>query len=159
MSRDDGTVRYEYEYKRHGTQVLLAAFDIATGKVLGHVLPRRTAPALVDFMEALARKYPTQQVYVVWDNLNVHYDGKDDRWLRFNARHGGRFHFVYTPKHASWMNQVEIWLSILVRKLLRRGNFCSVDDLRNQVLAFIAYFNRTMAKPFKWTYLGKPLNA
>ena len=67
--------------------------------------------------------------------------------------------FHYTPKHASWLNQVEIWLSILVRKLLRRGNFCSVDDLRTQVLAFIAYFNRTMAKPFKWTYLGKPLHA
>ena len=67
--------------------------------------------------------------------------------------------FHYTPKHASWMNQVEIWLSILVRKLLRRGNFRSVDDLRNQVLAFIDYFNRTMAKPFKWTYQGKPLHA
>ena len=67
--------------------------------------------------------------------------------------------FHYTPKHASWLNQVEIWLSILVRKLLRRGNFRSVEDLRNQVLAFIAYFNRTMAKPFKWTYQGKPLHA
>ena len=65
--------------------------------------------------------------------------------------------FHYTPKHASWLNQVEIWLSILVRKLLRRGNFRSVEDLRNQVLSFIAYFNRTMAKPFKWTYQGKPL--
>jgi transposase len=67
--------------------------------------------------------------------------------------------FHYTPKHASWMNQVEIWLSILVRKLLRRGNFRSVIDLRDQVLAFISYFNRTMAKPFKWTYQGKPLHA
>jgi transposase len=93
---EDGTVRYEYEYKRHGTQVLLAAFDIATGKVLGRVLPRRTAPALVEFMEALAQRYPQQQVYVVWDNLNVHYDGRDDRWTQFNARHGNRFHFVYT---------------------------------------------------------------
>ena len=84
VSRDDGTVRYEYEYKRHGTQVLLAAVDISTGRVLGQVLPQRTGPALVDFMEALARRYPTQQVHVVWDNLNVHYDGKDNRWLRFN---------------------------------------------------------------------------
>jgi hypothetical protein len=63
--------------------------------------------------------------------------------------------FHYTPKHASWMNQVEIWLSILVRKLLRRGNFRSIDDLRTQVLAFIDYFHRTMAKPFKWTYQEK----
>lgn len=62
--------------------------------------------------------------------------------------------FYYTPKHASWMNQVEIWLSILVRKLLKRGNFLSLDDLRDQILAFIAYYNRTMAKPIKWTYTG-----
>ena len=62
--------------------------------------------------------------------------------------------FSYTPKHASWMNQVEIWLSILVRKLLKRGNFLSLDDLRDQILAFIAYYNRTMAKPIKWTYTG-----
>ena len=67
--------------------------------------------------------------------------------------------FHYTPKHASWLNQVELWLSILVRKLLRRGNFTSTDDLRDKVLNFIAYFNRTMAKPFKWTYQGKPLCA
>jgi hypothetical protein len=80
VSADDGTVRYEYEYKRHGTQVLLAAFDIATGKVLGRVLPRRTDPALVNFMEELARRYPTGPVHVVWDNVNVHHDGKDHRW-------------------------------------------------------------------------------
>jgi transposase len=152
VSRDDGTVRYEYEYKRHGTQVLLAAFDIATGKVLGHVLPRRTAPALVDFMEALARKYPTQQVHVVWDNLNVHYDGKDNRWLRFNARHGGRFHFVYTPKHASWMNQVEIWFSILHRRILRYGDFGSIEHQKNEVEGFIQHWNRAEAHPFRWTW-------
>ena len=62
--------------------------------------------------------------------------------------------FYYTPKHASWMNQVEIWLSILVRKLLKRGNFVSLHDLRDQILAFIAYYNQTMAKPIKWTYTG-----
>ena len=67
-----------------------------------------------------------------------------------------RIVFHYTPKHASWMNQVEIWFSILTRKLLKRGNFVSVDDLKAKVLAFIDYFNRTMAKPFKWTYQGKP---
>jgi len=70
-----------------------------------------------------------------------------------------RIVFHYTPKHASWMNQVEIWLSILKRKLLKRGSFTSVAQLRAKVLAFIAYFNRTMAKPFKWTYQGKALMA
>lgn len=152
VSHYDGTVRYEYEYKRHGTQVLLAAFDVATGKVLGRVLPRRTAPALVDFMEALARRYPTQQVHVVWDNLNVHYDGKDDRWLRFNARHGGRFHFTYTPKHASWMNQVEIWFSILHRRILRYGDFGSTEHQKNEVEGFIQHWNRAEAHPFRWTW-------
>ena len=74
-----------------------------------------------------------------------------------DPRHKIVFH--YTPKHASWMNQVEIWLSILVRKLLKRGNFTSVADLQAKVLAFIDYYNRTMAKPFRWTYTGKPLTA
>ena len=71
-----------------------------------------------------------------------------------------RYHrivFHYTPKHASWMNQIEIWFSILVRKVIKRGNFTSVDDLMRKVLAFIEYYNRTMAKPFKWTYQGKAL--
>ena len=70
-----------------------------------------------------------------------------------------RIVFHYTPKHCSWMNQIEIWLSILVRKLLKRGSFPSVEDLRTKVLAFVEYYNRTMAKPFKWTYQGKPLMA
>ena len=70
-----------------------------------------------------------------------------------------RIVFHYTPKHAFWMNQIEIWFSILVRKVLKHGNFSSVDDLKRKVLAFIDFYNRTMAKPFKWTYQGKALNA
>ena len=70
-----------------------------------------------------------------------------------------RIVFHYTPKHASWMNQVEIWLSILVRKVIKRGSFSSVKELKRKVLAFIEYYNRTMAKPFKWTYQGKALAA
>ena len=70
-----------------------------------------------------------------------------------------RIRFVYTPKHTSWLNQVEIWFSILVRKLLKRASFTSTQDLAQRVLDFIEYFNKTMAKPFKWTYKGKPLVA
>ena len=70
-----------------------------------------------------------------------------------------RIRFVYTPKHTSWLNQVEIWFSILVRKLLKRASFSSTEDLRQRILDFIDYFNKTMAKPFKWTYKGKPLTA
>ena len=68
-----------------------------------------------------------------------------------------RIRFVYTPKHTSWLNQVEIWFSILTRKLLKRGNFTSIQDLERQLRAFIDYFNATMAKPFRWTYTGRPL--
>ena len=70
-----------------------------------------------------------------------------------------RIRFVYTPKHTSWLNQAEIWFSILVRRLLKRASFTSVDNLRARILAFIAYFHATMAKPFKWTYKGRPLTA
>jgi transposase len=68
-----------------------------------------------------------------------------------------RIRFLYIPKHTSWLNQIELWFSILVRRLLKRGNFTSLEDLRERILAFIAYFNKTMAKPFKWTYKGRPL--
>jgi transposase len=70
-----------------------------------------------------------------------------------------RIRLLYTPKHTSWLNQIEMWFSILVRRLLKRGNFTSVEDLRERIFAFINYFNRTMAKPFKWTYTGRPLTA
>ena len=68
-----------------------------------------------------------------------------------------RIRFVYVPKHTSWLNQIEIWFSILVRRLLKRGSFTSVEQLSQRILAFIDYFNQTMAKPLKWTYMGKPL--
>jgi transposase len=77
----------------------------------------------------------------------------------FLANQEHRIVFYYTPQHASWMNQIEIWFSILARKLLRKGNFLSIDHLHNKVLAFIDYYNQTMAKPFKWTYKGKALSA
>lgn len=151
-----GVVRYEYEYKRHGTRVLLGAFDIRTGKVFGQVLAERTAEATVSFMEALARRYPKREVYVVWDNLNTHYDGPDKRWSKFNERHGNRFHFVYTPKHASWMNQVEIWFSILHRRILQYGSFDTPERLVQEVEAFIRHWNRNEAHPFRWTWRLQP---
>lgn len=70
-----------------------------------------------------------------------------------------RIRFLSTPKHTSWLNQIELWFSLLVRRVLKRGNFTSVEDVRERLLAFINYFNRTMAKPFKWTYTGRPLTA
>jgi transposase len=150
-----GIVRREYEYIRNGTATLLAAFDIRDGQVLGRVVPERTAEATIDFMEELARRYPEGEVYVVWDNLNTHYDGPSKRWTEFNRRHGGRFHFVYTPKHASWMNQIEVWFSILHRRVLRYGSFHSTRHLEREVLAFVRYWNRSAGHPFRWTFTGR----
>lgn len=148
----NGILRREYEYIRHGTAALLATFNVRSGSVFGRVLPKRTAEATVDFMEQVAARYRQKEVYVVWDNLNTHYDGKDNRWTRFNARHGDRFHFVYTPIHASWMNQVECWFSILHRRVLRHGSFESKEALRDIVEGFIDHWNAVERHPFRWTW-------
>jgi len=103
-------------------------------------------------MEMLAERYPDGEVYVVWDNLNTHKDGPDKRWTKFNARHDDRFHFVYTPIHASWMNQVEVWFSILERRLLRYGDFDTPKHLAWQVHLFIHHWNQHEAHPFRWTW-------
>lgn len=148
----DGVLRQEYEYKRHGTQNLLAAFNVKTGKVFARVVKNRDAKATVAFMNALARHYRGKRVIVIWDNLNTHYDGPDERWTTFNARHGNRFEFVYTPIHASWMNQVEIWFSILQRRILRHGSFATPKQQEKSLQGFIALWNRAEAHPFRWTW-------
>ncbi len=150
-----GTVRYEFEYRRRGTCSLLAAFDTRSGEVFGRVVPHRDAKALLSFMEALALRYKGRRIYVIWDNLNVHHDGPDERWTRFNCEHEGRFRFVHTPLHASWVNQVEIWFSILQRRLLRYGSFESVAALARDVLGFIRHWNRNEARPFRWSFAGR----
>jgi transposase len=150
-----GIVRHEFEYRRRGTCSLLAAFDIRTGKVFGRVVRHRDARALLSFMHALAQRYEGRRVYVIWDNLNLHYDGRDARWTRFNQEHGRRFRFVHTPLHASWVNQVEIWFSILQRRVLRYGSFESVTALARDVLGFVRHWNRAEARPFRWTFAGR----
>jgi len=149
--------RREFEYKRHGTQTLLCAFNVHTGKVLADCGDTRKAPDLVRFMERIATDHPHQTVHVIWDCLNIHFDGKDGRWTAFNERHGNRFVFHYTPKHASWVNQVECFFSILQRRCLTHGSFGSVEELRESVLAFLDDWNRNQAHPFRWTFTGYPL--
>ena len=137
---------------RHSTRSLIAAFDTGSGKVFGQCRARRTADDLLAFMEALARKYPTGDVYIIWDNLNIHCGAA---WDAFSRRHGGRFHFVHTPLHASWVNRVEIWFGILQRRVIRYGEFDSVQDLSARIHGFITHWNRFEAHPFRWTFRGR----
>ena len=151
--------RREFEYTRHGTQSLLCAFEVHRGRVVGDCRDTRTAADLVGFMETVAVEYPTGPVHVIWDCLNIHFDGTEQRWTAFNARHGQRFVFHYTPKHASWVNQIELFFSILQRQCVRAGSFRSPAELRTTVLAFLAAWNRDRAHPFRWTFTGYPLQA
>jgi len=145
--------RREFEYKRHGTVALLAALLVHTGEVKGSVYERHSRVEFLDFLERLEAEIPAaKQVHAILDNLQVHKTPEVCDWLEAHPR----WHFHFTPTHASWLNQIELWFSILSRRLLRRGIFKSKDDLKQQLLAFIDRYNPA-AKPFAWTYQGKPL--
>ena len=176
----------EFEYVRNGTLALIANLEVATGQVIAPSLgPTRTEEDTVAHVRQTIATDPDAGWIFVVDQLNTHQSeglvrlvaeecqinsnlgvkGKSGILQSMATRkefledESHRIRFVYTPKHTSWLNQIEIWFSILVRKLLKRSSFRSVDDLRQRILKFIDYFNRTMAKPFKWTYTGRPLVA
>lgn len=178
--------RLEYEYLRHGTQALIANLEIVTGQCIApSVGSTRTEADFVAHIAQTVDTDPDAQWLFIVDQLNTH---KSASLVLFVAQRCGldidlgikgqagilqampsrqaflqdethRIRFVYTPKHTSWLNQIEIWFSILVRRLLKRGDFSSVNELRERIFSFIDYFNQTMAKPFKWTYAGRPLQA
>ncbi len=143
--------RHELEYRRHGTQSLLATLNVHTGEVLADCGATRTGDDMERHMERVALRYPTGDVHIVLDNLNIHAGA---RWSQFNEPHGRRFHFHYTPIHASWVNMVEVFFAVLSRRCLRRRSFCSTDDMREHVLAFIERWNTRDKKPFHWTFTG-----
>ena len=133
-----------HDYKRHGTSTLFAAFEVATGKVTAAHAKRRRRLEFLDFMDEVVAAYPDQELHVILDNLNTH--KKNEDWLE---RHPNvRFHF--TPTRASWLNQVEIWFSILQAKSLRGASFTSVAQLRRHIDDFIAAYNDDPT-PFAWT--------
>ena len=133
-----------HDYKRHGTTTLFAAFEVASGKVTAAHAKRRRRVEFLDFMDEVLAVYPGMELHVVLDNLNTH--KKNDTWLA--AHPNVRFHF--TPTSASWLNQVEVWFSILQGKSLKGASFTSVQQLKQHINDFIAAYNEK-SKPFKWT--------
>lgn len=145
LSNGRALTGFAHDYKRHGTTTLFAALDVLKGGIMVKHARRRRRREFLDFMnEVMADVPPDRDVHVILDNLNTHRP-KHDRWL---ARHRN-VHFHYTPTHASWLNQVEIWFSILQAKSLRGGSFTSVRQLRRHIDAFIEAYNEN-AHPFEW---------
>jgi len=148
-------VRREFEYKRNGTAVLFAALDVDDGGVAGWVTDSTRSENFVAFLGDLVRQTPEGlDLHCIADNLSAH---KTAGVAEFLVAHP-HVHIQYTPSHASWLNQVELFFSILERRLLRRGEFASTDELAERIIAFIKDYNRRAA-PFRWTYDGRPLQA
>ena len=182
-----GTVaRIEHEYDRHGTLCLIANLEVATGRIVApSVGPQRTEADFLAHIQQTVAQAPQDPWLFIVDNLNTHQSASLVEWVAhhcgieadlglkdshgilksmasraaFLADPSHRVRLVYTPKHTSWLNQIEIWFSILVGRLLKRASFNSIEELHQALINFIEYFNATMAKPFKWTYAGKPLTA
>lgn len=145
--------KISHEYVRHGTKSLIAAFLVHKGEIFGKCYDRHRHIEFLDFLEEIRKKYPRQELRIIVDNLSTHKHPEVKKWLK---KRNGRIKFHFTPTHASWLNQIELWFSILSRKVLKRGIFNSRDELVKSIMAFIKEYNKE-AKPFRWTYTGEHL--
>lgn len=168
----------EFEYVRHGTRALLSTFCVPTGEVAWDLGQTRTSADWVAHLEHVRQRFPDMRRYDwVVDNLNTHWSldvcrlvarwcglRLDERQLRTGAQrraflsdpdHEHVFHF--TPIHGSWLNQVELFFSVLARRFLRRGDFASAEDFEGRLLGWLEDYNRRHAHPYRWTYTGEPL--
>lgn len=147
--------RVEFEYERKGTRNLFAAFNIKTGQVLVLVTPERSTPYVQCFLDQLVRCYRRGPMVIITDNISTRTGAAAAEWL---AKHP-RVRFVFTPKHGSWLNQVEIWFGILTSQALRHRSFANVAHLTRAIIQFARHWNDALAHPFEWTYTGKVLAA
>jgi transposase len=168
----------EFEYIRHGTRCLLTTFCVPTGKVVWDLKPTRTAVDWAEHLQHASQQFPAMQKYHwVVDNLNTHWSlevcrlvaqwcgitpderqlrrGKDRRAFLSNPEHSHVFHF--TPLHGSWLNQVELFFSVLARRFLRQGDFASMEQFEQLLTAWLERYNERHAHPYRWTYTGEPL--
>jgi transposase len=178
--------RIEFEYERHGTLTLIGNFQVTTGELIAPTIgPTRTEADFATHIEQTMATDPGASWVFVTDNLNIHCSETLVRVVAeacaiegplgkkgvrgilrsvasrqaFLSEQSHRVRFVYTPKHSSWLNQIEVVFGVIMRKVVRRGSFKSVSDLRDKLMDFIEYFNRVFAHPFRWTYTGRPLEA
>lgn len=147
--------RVEFEYERKGTSNLFAAFNIKDGKVLVWCTPNRSTPWVISFLDQLLRWVRRGPIVIITDNISTRTGAEAKKWLEKHPR----VRFVFTPKHGSWLNQVEIWFGILTSKALRHRSFKDVRALEQAIYRFAHRWNDDLAHPFKWTYTGKVLRA
>jgi len=145
--------RLEFEYERKGTRNVFAAFNVRTGHVIAWVTPDRTLPYVLAFLDHVARFYRRGRLLIITDNISTRTGDDAKAWLKKHPR----VSFIFTPKHGSWLNQVEIWFGILTRGALRHRSFEDVKDLRKAIYRFTRHWNSVLAHPFEWTYTGKVL--